>query len=575
MFNIRPAILLLSFITLFSLRQAGAQGHYPKDYFRSPVDFPIYLSGTFGELRSGHFHSGIDIKTGGVTGKKIYAAGDGHISRVKVSATGFGKTLYVTHPNGYVSVYAHLDRFHGPIAAYVKEMHYRKESFEMDVFPDPGAFPVKKGEFIGYSGNSGGSAGPHLHFEIRLERTQTPVNPLFFGFSVKDYIRPEISWLKVAPAGAGSLVEGKAEAKVYRIDGWGEQHRVKGNDTIRVAGTFSLALNTIDKLNDTNNKNGVYSISLYVNGERVYFHEMEKFDFVETRYINSLIDYAEFVENRRQYQRSEVDPNNKLSIYRDVKNNGILEFPEAGIQHLEYVVTDFAGNISRLPIVIKSEGLPAPVTAVAIKGILFSAGGENHFTAPNIDLSMGSACLYRDLHFYYDTLPMEKGRFSRIHRLHDELTPVHTFFQVQITPDSLPDQPEKLLLARIDRDGKYIPYGGKWTGTSIAASIRSLGDYVILIDTVPPVITAVNIESGKIGDGRRTVKIKIRDEISGIRHYRATLNGSWLLMDYDAKNDLLTYEIDDRLKAGVNIFRLEVIDQRDNATVFEKTLLRH
>ena len=575
MINIRPAILLLSFITLIFFRQAGAQGNYPKDYFRSPVDFPIYLSGTFGELRAGHFHSGIDIKTGGVTGRKIYAAGDGHISRVKVSATGFGKTLYVTHPNGYVSVYAHLDRFHGPIADYVKEMHYRKESFEMDIFPDHGAYPVKKGEIIGYSGNSGGSAGPHLHFEIRLERTQTPVNPLFFGFSVKDFIRPEISWLKVTPAGEGSLIDGKAGPGVYRIDGWGENHRVKGNDTIRVAGPFLLALNTIDKLNDAANKNGVYSVSLYANGDRVYFHEMEKFDFIETRYINSLIDFAEFVENKRHYQRSEVDPNNRLSIYRDVKNNGILEFTEAGIQHLEYVVTDFAGNISRLPIVIESEKMPVPDKPGATTGILFSAAAENHFTAGNIELSMGGGCLYRDLYFHYDTLPMGDGMFSRIHRLHDELTPVHTFFRVQIIPDSLPAQPEKLLLARISRDGKYVPYGGKWTGTSLTASIRSLGDYVILIDTVPPVITAVNIESGRIGDERRTVKIKIRDERSGIRHYRATLNGAWLLMDYDAKNDLLTYEIDDRLKAGVNVFRLEVSDQRDNVTVFEKTLLRH
>ncbi len=552
-----------------------AQHEYPENYFRSPVDFRILLSGTFGELRAGHFHSGMDIKTGGVSGKNIYAVADGYISRVKVSATGFGKTLYVTHPNGYVSVYAHLSRFNEVIATYVKEKHYKYESFELNLFPEEGSLAVKKGEVIAYSGNTGGSNGPHLHFEMRMESIQTPVNPLFFGFEVKDYIRPEIHWLKVIPSGPGAYVDGYADAKVFQVDGWGEQHRVKDHDTIRVSGPFSLAINTYDKQNDANNKNGVYSITLFADGEEVYHHDLEKFDFVETRYINSLIDYEEYVENKRRYQRTEIDPNNKLSIYADVRNKGILYFDDDAIHHLEYVITDFEGNISRLPIVIHTTPFTDPAGNPPPQGaVFFSILEKNEYVAENFEMSLPGSVLYRDLWFEYDTAAMPEGTFSRIHRIHNDRTPVHTYFDVTIVPDSIPSDTDKLLLARITDDDTYIPYGGEWEDGALKASLRAFGNFVVLIDTIPPEIISVNIASGQIKSDRKTVKVKITDELSGIRRFRATLNGDWLLMEYDAKNNLLVYQIDERLKKGNNDFRLEVTDQRDNKTIFEKTLVR-
>lgn len=554
---------------------AVSQSTYPRDYFRSPVDFRILLSGTFGELRAGHFHSGIDIKTGGVSGKKIYAVADGYVSRIKVSATGFGKTLYVTHPNGYISVYAHLSRFNEVIAPYVKARHYEYESFELNIFPKKGELPVKKGEVIAYSGNTGGSNGPHLHFEMRLEKTQTPVNPLLFGFEVKDFIKPAIKWLKVYPVGDGSRVDVKDLPKVFRIDGWGEEHRVKGNDTIQVNGSFSLAINTWDKLNDANNKNGVYRIELYADKTLVYSLDLEKFDFSETRYINSLIDYYDYIDIKRRYQRTEIDPNNKLSIYDTVVNSGILSFPEPGIHDLEYVVRDFEGNVSRLPIVVDyspdvfmNKKMPPPGS------VYFSIDSTNVFNAKNIRMTLPGSSLYRDLWFVYDTLEMPMEAFSRVHRIHDDRTALHRNYSLSIIPDSIPSDPSKLLLARISDDGDYIPYGGEWDNGMLKASVRSFGDFVVLIDTIPPEISSVNIASGIIKPDRSTVKVRIRDERSGIRKYRAELNGNWLLMEYDAKNDLLTYRIDDRLKAGENELVIELTDQCNNKTVYRKTLVR-
>ncbi len=554
---------------------AASQDQYPKNYFRSPVDFAITLSGTFGELRSSHFHSGIDIKTGGVSGKNVYAVADGYVSRIKVSATGFGNTLYVTHPNGYVSVYAHLSRFNKDIAPYVKAKHYKHESFELNVFPDKDQIIVKKGEVIAYSGNSGGTMGPHLHFEMRLESTQTPVNPLLFGYEVKDYIRPEIHWLKVIPSGPGSLVDGQTDAKVFKVDGWGEQHRIKNSDTILISGPFSLAVNTYDKLNGANNKNGVFEILLNVDSLPVYQHDLEKFDFVESRYINSLIDYGEYMDNRKHYQRTEIDPNNKLSIYGDVLNGGILYFDDTAFHRLEYVIRDFEGNVSKLPIVIQASpytdpaGFPPPSAAV-----YFSIEAKNEFSAENIDLSLPGSCLYRDLWFEYSYDSMPAGAFSRIHMLHNDRTPVHKYFTVDVVPDSIPKQTDKLLLARITDKGDFISYGGKWEDGYLKASIRAFGSYTVLLDTLPPKVESVNISSGQIKADRKTIKLTISDELSGIKKYRATLNGNWLLMEYDAKNNLLTYHIDERLHKGRNEFILEVIDQRENITVFRKTLDR-
>ena len=312
------------------------------------MDIRLLLSGTFGEIRANHFHSGIDIKTGGVEGAAVYAIADGYVSRIKVSAFGYGKAIYVTHPNGYVSVYGHLNRYNKTIGDYVRSEQYRQENFEIELFPAEGTLPVRKGEIIAYSGNSGSSGGPHLHFEIRDGATQKIINPLLFGYEVKDIYKPKITSIKIYPEDASSRVNGSGKSIRYLVEGWGTEHRLANSPVIRLSGNISFAIQVHDQQNDTDNKNGPYSVTLFIDSVEVFRFKMEIFAFDETRYVNSMLDYEEYVRNNVRLQRTKIDPGNKLGIYDEVMNKGVFRFNDTLTHLLRYEVSDVAGNIASL-----------------------------------------------------------------------------------------------------------------------------------------------------------------------------------------------------------------------------------
>ncbi|HEY9114612.1 MAG TPA: M23 family metallopeptidase, partial [Bacteroidales bacterium] len=249
--------IFLLLLSCFSFSISFSQNsEYPADYFRSPLDIPLYLSGTFGELRSNHFHSGIDIKTQGVEGKNVYAVADGYVSRIKVSAGGYGKALYINHPNGTVSVYGHLKKFSPAIEKYVRDLQYSNESFEVEAFPTKETLPVKKGDVVAFSGNTGSSGGPHLHFEIREEGTQYAVNPLLYkSIKVKDLLKPSIMELVIYPVDEQSLIDGKNDTAFFAVEGTGKDYVLKGKPKITVTGNVSFGIRTIDLMSDIPNKN--------------------------------------------------------------------------------------------------------------------------------------------------------------------------------------------------------------------------------------------------------------------------------------------------------------------------------
>jgi len=576
----RTGTLLFLTCVLFCLFPSGwGQTQYPKNYFRSPVNETISLSGSFGEIRRNHFHSGIDIRTGGVQGKPIYAVADGYVSRVNVSPSGFGKALYITHPNGFVSVYGHLRSFAGAIASWVRTQQYTLESFALDTEVPQGKLKVKKGELVAYSGNSGASGGPHLHFEIRDARTQETIDPIDFGFMQPDGIPPRIAWIKIYPFDENSMVNFTGNPLLLPVTGSDGLFSLKMMDTVRVSGNIILGIETSDNNGNGSLKTGVHSIYLSVDGIPVYSHILDRFAFSETRYVNSLIDFPAFVQNKRKIQRSYVAPNNKLTIYSNVQNQGIIHFSDRKAHKVQYIVKDGFGNSSRLTFWVKSHP-PAPLGGrpplSKPKGEqLFTCGADNHFSRPGILFDVPKEALYEDLPFEYFTTGQVQGTSSRIHHLHNQYTPLHTYCSLSIKPEGLPEKwLAKAVIVEIEERNRFVSRGGKYENGHVTTRIRDFGNYAIMLDTVPPVIRPVNVFPNKKVSKQSSIQVKISDNLSGIKTYRGTLNGKWILMDYDEKTHLLAYAFDQRMSPGKNSFKLVVTDAVGNTTRYEVTLIR-
>jgi hypothetical protein len=576
LFALRPKLLILA-ILIASANQLNAQKDYPKDYFRAPLDAKLMLAGTFGEIRSNHFHSGIDIKTGGVEGYPVYAVADGFVSRIKVSAYGFGKAMYITHPNGYVSVYGHLSKYNKTVGDYVRKEQYRRENFEIELFPAATEFPVKKGDIIAYSGNSGSSGGPHLHFEIRDGATEKPINPLLFGYNVTDLVKPTISSIKIYPEDKSAKINGSNKAARFMAEGSGTGYRLAENPVVRVSGNISFAIQAIDKQSDTDNKNGIYSVKLFVDSKEVAGHRMETFAFDKTRYVNSLIDYEEYVRNDVRLQRTKIDPGNQLDIYNETVNKGVVLFNDTLTHVIKYEVTDAAGNMSILTFKLKADRVKVILeTSSEIENKpsnikKFNYATPNNFRSSSVSLDAPKGVFYDSFTFKYDSAKQIAGTFSIVHKIHNKYTPVHDYLTLSIKAIKLTENlTPKALIVKVKEDGKsFSSVGGTWESQGyVTAKIREFGDYTIAIDTIPPKIKAVNPESFGKMTGQKYIKLTISDELSGIASYKGMLNGKWILMEYDAKNDLLIYTIDEMRIPGTNTLLVEVRDGKGNKAFY-------
>ncbi|HNY02444.1 MAG TPA: M23 family metallopeptidase [Bacteroidales bacterium] len=573
----RPGKLLV-LLAILALSGARAQGPSSKGYFRSPVDYPITLAGSFGEIRRNHFHSGIDIRTGGVQGKPVYAVADGYVSRINISPGGFGKALYVTHPNGFTSLYGHLRNLTGAIAAWAKEQQYKKESFAIDLEVPAGVLKVKKGEVIAYSGNSGASGGPHLHFEIRDTKTQEIIDPADFGLLRSDGIPPRITRIKVYPRGFGSMVNFSDKSILLPVSGAGSQYRLKTPDTLKVTGSIVFGIETSDNA-EGGLKTGVRSIELALDGKRVFYQDMDRFAFAETRYVNSVLDYPAFVRMKQRIQRSYVAPNNKLSVFSGIVDQGVLNFVSAGRHRVRYTVKDAFGNSAVLEFPVVSHppagrgGRPQPENPG--NGPVFTWKEDNHFTRPDVKLDVPSDAVYEDYPFDYSRTSSVPGTFSSVHHLQDDLTPLHTWCTLSIRPESLPPALQsKALIVAVSPGGRLSARGGTYENGWITTRIRDYGNFAVATDTENPVIRPMNIYAGKKASRQSSIQVKISDNLAGIKTYRGTLNGKWILMDYDEKSHLLTYVFDERMKPGKNRFELTVTDGVGNTSRYSADLVR-
>jgi murein DD-endopeptidase MepM/ murein hydrolase activator NlpD len=570
--------LPLSILALFLLLGAFSRGYYskeyPRDYFRPPVDKPMYLSGTFGELRSNHFHSGIDIKAyGGKTGQPILACAEGYVSRIKVEAGGYGNALYVDHPNGYTTVYAHLKGFYPEIEEYVKAKQYEKRTFEVNLYPEAGQFPVEKGQQIGKLGLTGTSFGPHLHFEIRETKSEKTLNPLHFGFKVRDDVRPFMTQLRVY--GLNKKREA-LDTRSYDVLRSGKGYRVSGDTLVIDAWRAGFAIKTYDKQSGTSNWNGVYRISLFENDSLIYRYQMDGFHFDETRYINAHLDYEEQITKKSYFNRCYLMPGNELSVYQSVERNGVVELYRRKATEIRITSEDIEGNMTELRFWVKRGEVDSPASATF--NYLLPWDEPSIIENGDIRMYFPKGCLYENLYLQYSSSSeRSSGVYSNVYHIQDYKTPVHSWYDIAIQPVGLPEgKRDKAFIAYCDDKNRILNCGGEWKEDGrLATKVRDLGDFSIMVDEVAPVIKPITFRTNMRGYNRMTFKITDNYEtarnVEGLR-FDATIDGKWILMEFDKKNDLLTHRFDGRIPPGEHDFKLKVKDAVGNETVIQRKI---
>lgn len=566
-------ILFLSFtLPVFLYSQTS---NTEKSSLNIPVDIPVYLSGNFGELRSGHLHAGIDIKTNGRSGYKINAIQDGYVSRIKISEGGYGKALYIDHPQqDLTSVYAHLHSFPEEIEQYILDKQYKNKSYEIELFPGKNKFKVKKGDFIGLTGNSGSSKGPHLHFEIRSQHNQHPLNPLKQGVYIEDNIPPKIFQAALYPEGKRSTINNSTEKLILNTKKGGDNKYVLENeDTIKLHGPISFGIKTNDFIDGSNNWCGVYEIELLIDDVSIYNHKIEEFSFQNTRYINAIIDYEEKIKNNNTVQKLSLLPNNRLNIYKNVKNKGIYNFSTNNIHKITYKVTDEKGNTSALSFKVKGSSRPSikpSDQATHNNDVIFPYNQNNQFKKEDIKINFPVNAFYDTVYFQYNKIESSNHLFlSDIHRIHTKYTPVHKNFTLSIKTKPLNSLiKNKVFIARIDEENQYDYKGGDYRNGTITTQIREFGDYAVLADTISPVIEPIN-NINKITNTQR-ISFTIKDDLSGIKTYNGYIDGQWVLFEYDPKNDLIFHDLEKSPLKLDNKHELElyVSDNKDNISTY-------
>lgn len=545
-----------------------AQNSYPKEYFSPPLDIPMQLSGNFGELRPNHFHAGFDFKTQQKEGLKVYAAAEGYVSRIKISTFGNGKTIYITHPNGYTSVYAHLQKAVGPIQDFITKTHYKEQAFEIEMYLKPGEIPIKKGEWIAISGNTGASEGPHLHFEIRDSKTEYIINPMLFGFDsgFKDTKKPSISGLYVYPLTPKSTVN-KSQRPIllnYSLqkDGTFLADKVVANGEI----SFGIIADDYDDVSF--NKNGVYSVHSFLNGQPRFGYQFDTYSFDDMRYVNALIDYAKYKKTQQRVQKLFMKNKYGLAFIKTDESKGqITPIPNLDeVYRIE--VADFFGNKTAITVPIQFDASAAVIsTEPKVSNYFIKANKDNIFEKDN-------ASVFFPAGTFYDDFPLNFEVKNKVLYLHDDTVPAHTNFTITMTDSKMSkEQQEKTFIARIE--GEKISYNSTFRKDSVfTTKVKTLGKYKLVTDTLAPTVSITKPIEGR-WVSQDTIQLQISDSGSGIKTYNGYLNGKWILFEYDNKTNTIThYFNDDLVLNGANELKVIVTDAMGNSTTFETRFFR-
>ena len=545
---------------LFSISLLSSQKDQSK--LISPLDIPLAISGTFGEIRSSHFHAGLDIKTGGKQGLKVRTVLDGSVSRIRVSTTGYGKAVYIDHPNGTTSVYAHLKNFSPKIESYIKEAQYEKESYAIEKFPK-NELAVLKGEVIGFSGNTGGSSGPHLHFEIRDTKNQMPFNPMIFNIDVVDTKKPVIQKLFLFHENnfGEDIITQKIELEKIS-DGLYKAPK------IYTSGKIGIGLQMYDNQDlSLFNKNGIHSIKIFMDDKIISDYNYNNIKFDDSQYLNLLIDYKEFKSKKIRVQKLFNPNNSNISFIDKDEKNGKFSIEENKSYDLLIEISDFKKNTSRIEMKI--------------------TGRETNFIHPTIE---GELILPENEYLFKfkdQTVHLKKNTFYyptrlNVYKDHDsiKINPDISLFKKSFSIEFFANKYDSIskrqsFIARLNKK-KKIAYSPTIIKDSIfiSKSVQA-GTYFLAKDSIPPKIKPINFKKNQWLSKSKFLKVKIEDDLSGIKSYEGEINGKWVLFEYEPKNKNLTYNFNDlKFKSGKQDLKLKVTDNVGNESIFQTTFYR-
>ncbi len=549
----RLFIIIFSLLSTFSYH-AQSQSFfpakkYPRGTYRNPVNLPVSLAGNFGECRPNHFHSGLDVRTNKVENIPIYSIYDGYISRIKIDAGGFGNAIYVTHTDGYTSLYAHLNKFYPELENYVRFQQYRQKKWNIDIGLLPHEFPLRKGSFLAYSGNTGSSQAPHLHMEIRNTKTEKPLNGLLF-YNYTDTKAPLAKKLAVYNGQQSIYAQSPKQLGCIVKNGM----YIPGTDTIKTANkVVGFGIVADDPMEEALGVLGIYEMNMYVDDKPYFGWQLDNIGYEETRYMNAEADYKVKKNGGPWIQLCYKLPHDKLEIYKSFNNlNGKISIEDGRAHKIKIVMKDVKGNSSIMQFYVRNVGSPTPSTAQVIH-----ANNPAAYNDGNIAFTLKTGDVY-------DDVPMQISTNGNLYKVNTSDVPVHNYFDLKLKPRSAiaPSLGSKVALVRypFGKDTEKKGVAGKLVNGWAVASVRDFGTYEVVVDQTPPAVTCA-LANGATHKGKY-IFCTAKDETTSIKSFVGTIDNQWVRFVQKGKS--FTYEIDKYCLPGNHVLQLNVADENGN-----------
>jgi hypothetical protein len=541
---------------LFILLVIAVIGFVRNNYYRrinNPLHTELQLAASFGELRPDHFHMGLDIRTAGKEDLPVYAIEDGYISRIIIEAGGYGKAIFITHTNGFTALYAHLNNFSDAVDAYMTARQYNTQSWQQDVLISPGQFAVNKGDLVAYSGNTGHSQGPHLHFELRDTKTGNNLNPALYGFVVKDHTPPSILGLYWYDRRYSTYESGPTAIDLKR-------------KIIKVTSPLiSLGMRAEDRVDDSRFRYGIFRTQVWMDEQLIHDVTMNNFSDSDSRYVNACIDYSTRITRGHYIQHLSRLPGNRLPVY--AAHDGLISLPDNAPHDVTIRISDIAGNQAELRFVLQ-KGSTDPVThQFSANTQLLAPGRVNIINSSNAVVRFGSRSFYDTVPFMLrELVSTEKYSASPRISLHNATVPVHERYTVNIRSNLKPGSPlrDKTVM-QFSGFKKKAVVKGSWEGNSMRASFDELGRVQLMIDTIPPEIIPAGWTNHENFDGEKNkLAILVNDNMGEMVQFHAEIDGQWVL--FGRKANLFTYVLDKHCPSGRRRLSIQVTDVAGNVT---------